>query len=50
MRGVFLGDGDGLGTYISYKCAASGTHKVEIDIGYERGRNFDRCKAAGMLQ
>ncbi|WP_438969374.1 outer membrane protein [Nonlabens sp.] len=48
--GIRAGDGDGFGTEISYQRALSGNNRLEIDLGYENGDNFDGFKATGMYQ
>lgn len=48
--GIRAGDGDGFGTEISYQRALSGNNRLEIDLGYENGNNFDGFKATGIYQ
>jgi hypothetical protein len=48
--GIRAGDGDGFGTEISYQRALSGNNRLEIDLGYENGDNFDGFKATGIYQ
>lgn len=48
--GIRLGDGDGFGTEISYQRALNDSNRIEIDLGYENGKNFDGFKATGLYQ
>lgn len=48
--GIRTGDGDGFGTEISYQRALSDNNRLEIDLGYESGDNFDGFKATGLYQ
>ncbi|GAK77331.1 MULTISPECIES: hypothetical protein [Nonlabens] len=48
--GIRAGDGDGFGTEISYQRALSDNNRLEIDLGYEDGDNFDGFKATGLYQ
>ena len=40
--------GDGLGTEISYQRALGQNNRLEIDLGYEDGENFNAYKLSGM--
>ncbi|WP_124980549.1 hypothetical protein [Nonlabens xiamenensis] len=46
--GIRIGDGDGLGTELSYQRALGGNNRLELDLGYEDGRNFNAFKLTGM--
>ncbi|AUC80120.1 hypothetical protein CW736_12400 [Nonlabens sp. MB-3u-79] len=48
--GIRTGDGDGFGTEISYQRALGANNRLEIDLGYESGKNFDGFKATGVYQ
>jgi outer membrane protein W len=48
--GIRVGDGDGLGTEISYQRALGDNNRLELDLGYENNKNFDAFKLAGIYQ
>ena len=48
--GIRAGDGDGFGTEISYQRALGDNNRLEIDLGYEDGNNFDGFKVSGIYQ
>ncbi len=48
--GLRIGDGDGLGTEISYQRALGGNNRLEVDLGLETGKRFDAFKLTGVYQ
>ncbi|WP_194850350.1 hypothetical protein [Nonlabens antarcticus] len=48
--GLRIGDGDGLGTEISYQRALGGNNRLEVDLGIETGNRFDAFKVTGVYQ
>jgi hypothetical protein len=48
--GIRAGDGDGLGTEISYQRALGANNRLELDLGYENNDNFDAVKLTGIYQ
>lgn len=48
--GIRVGDGDGLGTEISYQRALGDNNRLELDLGYENSKNFDAFKLTGIYQ
>ncbi|MFD2567299.1 hypothetical protein [Pseudotenacibaculum haliotis] len=48
--GLRLGDSDGLGAEISYQRSLGDTNRLEIDLGWRNGNNFDGFKATGLYQ
>ena len=48
--GLRLGDNDGFGGEISYQARLSASHRLELDLGWRDGKNFDGYKLAGLHQ
>ncbi|MEQ6123725.1 hypothetical protein AAON49_05950 [Pseudotenacibaculum sp. MALMAid0570] len=48
--GLRLGDSDGLGAEVSYQRALGENNRLEIDLGWRNGNNFDGFKATGLYQ
>lgn len=48
--GLRAGDGDGLGTEISYQRGLGGNNRLELDLGYENNDAFDAVKLTGVYQ
>lgn len=48
--GVRLGGNDGFGGEISYQARLSTTHRLELDLGWRNGNNYDGFKLAGLHQ
>ena len=48
--GLRLGDSDGFGAEISYQARLSTTHRLELDLGWRDGKNYDGFKLAGLHQ
>lgn len=48
--GLRLGDNDGFGAEISYQGRLSATHRLELDLGWRDGKNYDGFKLAGLHQ
>ena len=48
--GLRLGDSDGFGTEISYQRALGGNNRLEVDLGWRSGNNYDGFKLAGLYQ
>ncbi len=48
--GLRLGDNDGFGGEISYQARLSTTHRLELDLGWRDGKNYDGFKIAGLHQ
>ncbi|MGM5469603.1 hypothetical protein ACS386_04950 [Flavobacteriaceae bacterium LMO-SS05] len=48
--GLRLGDNDGFGGEISYQARLSATHRLELDLGWRDGKNYDGFKLAGLHQ
>ena len=49
--GLRLGDSDGFGAEISYQRALGGdNNRLELDLGWRSGNNFDGFKLAGIYQ
>ena len=48
--GLRLGDGDGLGTEITYQRALGGNNRLELDLGFESGNRFNAFKLTGIYQ
>ncbi len=48
--GLRLGDSDGFGTEISYQRALSDNNRLEVDLGWRSGNNYDGFKLAGLYQ
>lgn len=48
--GLRLGDSDGFGTEVSYQRALGGNNRLEVDLGWRSGKNYDGFKLAGLYQ
>ncbi|AZQ44521.1 hypothetical protein [Nonlabens ponticola] len=48
--GLRFGDGDGLGTEISYQRGLGDNNRLELDLGYENNDRFDAFKLTGVYQ
>ena len=48
--GLRLGDNDGFGGEISYQARLSASHRLELDLGWRDGKNYDGFKLAGLHQ
>jgi opacity protein-like surface antigen len=48
--GIRAGDGDGLGTEISYQRALGSNNRLELDLGYENNDDFNALKLVGVYQ
>lgn len=48
--GLRLGDSDGFGTEVSYQRALGGNNRLEVDLGWRSGNNYDGFKLAGIYQ
>jgi hypothetical protein len=48
--GLRLGDSDGFGAEISYQRALGDNNRLEIDLGWRDGNNYDGFKIAGLYQ
>jgi len=48
--GLRLGDSDGLGAEVSYQRALGDNNRLEIDLGWRDGTNYDGFKLAGLYQ
>lgn len=48
--GLRLGDNDGFGGEISYQARLSTSHRLELDLGWRDGKNYDGFKLAGLHQ
>ncbi|MDO5968640.1 hypothetical protein Q4Q35_02360 [Flavivirga aquimarina] len=48
--GLRLGDSDGLGAEVSYQRAIRSNNRLELDLGWRNGRNYDGFKLAGLYQ
>lgn len=48
--GLRLGDNDGFGTEISYQRALGANNRLEVDLGWRSGKNYDGYKLAGLYQ
>jgi opacity protein-like surface antigen len=48
--GLRLGDSDGLGAEVSYQRALAETTRLEIDLGWRDGKNYDGFKLAALHQ
>lgn len=48
--GLRLGDSDGFGAEISYQGRLSTTNRLELDLGWRNGKNYDGFKLAGLYQ
>lgn len=48
--GLRLGGSDGVGTEISYQRGLSENHRLELDLGWRNGKNYDAFKLTGLHQ
>jgi hypothetical protein len=48
--GLRLGDSDGFGGEISYQRGLSDNNRLELDLGWRDGKNYDGFKLAGLYQ
>jgi hypothetical protein len=48
--GLRLGDNNGFGGEISYQARLSPSHRLELDLGWRDGKNYDGFKLAGLHQ
>lgn len=48
--GLRLGDSDGFGAEISYQGRLSPANRLELDLGWRNGKNYDGFKLAGLYQ
>ena len=48
--GLRLGDSDGFGAEISYQRALTSDTRLELDLGWRDGKNYDGFKLAGLHQ
>ncbi|WP_034045205.1 hypothetical protein [Wocania ichthyoenteri] len=48
--GLRLGDSDGFGAEISYQHALGENNRLELDLGWRDGKNYDGFKLAGLYQ
>jgi hypothetical protein len=48
--GLRLGDNDGFGGEISYQARLSTSNRLELDLGWRDGKNYDGFKLAGLYQ
>ncbi|GAA3555488.1 hypothetical protein [Snuella lapsa] len=48
--GLRLGDSDGFGAEISYQRALGDNNRLEVDLGWRDGKNYDGFKLAGLYQ
>jgi hypothetical protein len=48
--GLRLGDSDGFGTEISYQRALGGNNRLEADLGWRSGKDYDGFKLTGIYQ
>jgi len=48
--GLRLGDSDALGAEISYQRGLSDNNRLEFDLGWRNGNNYDAFKLAGLYQ
>lgn len=48
--GLRLGDSDGFGAEISYQRALGDNNRLELDLGWRDGKNYDGFKLAGLYQ
>lgn len=48
--GLRLGDSDGFGGELSYQARLSATHRLELDLGWRSGKNYDGFKLTGIHQ
>lgn len=48
--GLRIGDSDGFGTEISYQRGLGENNRLELDLGWRDGKNYDGFKLAGIYQ
>ena len=48
--GLRLGDSDGFGTEVTYQRALGDNNRLEVDLGWRSGNNYDGFKLAGLYQ
>lgn len=48
--GLRLGDSDGFGAEISYQLGLSDTNRIEFDLGWRDGDNYNALRAVGLYQ
>ena len=48
--GLRLGDNDGFGGEISYQARLSSSNRLELDLGWRDGKNYDGFKLTGLYQ
>lgn len=48
--GLRLGGGNGFGTEVSYQRALSSENRLEVDLGWRSGNDFDGFKLVGLYQ
>ncbi|WP_178988593.1 hypothetical protein [Winogradskyella schleiferi] len=48
--GLRIGDSDGFGTEVSYQRALGDNNRLELDLGWRSGRNYNGFKLAGLYQ
>ncbi|WP_298496077.1 hypothetical protein [uncultured Algibacter sp.] len=48
--GLRLGDSDGLGAEVTYQRALGDNNRLEIDLGWRDGKNYNGFKLAGLYQ
>lgn len=48
--GLRIGDSDGFGTEISYQRALDDNNRLEVDLGWRSGSNYDGFKLTGIYQ
>lgn len=48
--GLRLGDSDGFGAEVSYQRALGDNNRLELDLGWRDGKNYDGFKLAGLYQ
>ncbi|MEC3907919.1 hypothetical protein VOI54_12890 [Tamlana sp. 2201CG12-4] len=48
--GLRLGDSDGLGAEISYQHALGSNNRLEVDLGWRDGKDYNGFKLAGLYQ
>jgi hypothetical protein len=48
--GLRLGDSDGFGAEISYQRGLGDNNRLELDLGWRDGKNYDGFKLAGLYQ
>lgn len=48
--GLRLGDNDGFGGELSYQARLSNSHRLELDLGWRDGKNYDGFKITALHQ